>query len=268
MSSKEKVLELLENNKSEYISGAAIGESLGISRNAIWKAINELRKDGYEIDAVSNKGYKLGDANDIISGPGIISYLKNSIHEYYCDTPELIRIYDNVNSTNRVAKEMAIAKGLHGTVILANEQTEGRGRRDHAFYSPKGGLYMSLILRPEKLKTLKPDAITLATGTAVCDAIEGLTGTRPTLKPINDLFINDKKICGILTEAGTEFETGEVQWIVVGIGINFDSDITNFPSEIRDNATSLFAPGKATLTKNQLVAEIMSNISNKICTNL
>lgn len=260
MSSKDKVLEFLENNKDDYISGEAMATSLGLSRNSIWKAINELRKSGYNIDAVSNKGYKLAGANDILSAAGIISFLNEEARATYQSEKDLIRIYDTASSTNRIAKELAIAGKPHGTLVIANEQSDGRGRKDHSFFSPKGGLYMSLLLNPEHLSTLEPDAITTMTGNAVCDAIESLTGTRPHIKPINDLFIGDKKICGILTEAGTEFETGDVQWIVVGIGINFDSDISAFPADIKKSATSLFAPGQSTSTKNQLVAEILNRI--------
>jgi BirA family biotin operon repressor/biotin-[acetyl-CoA-carboxylase] ligase len=260
MSSKEKVLEFLENNKESYTSGEAMAAALGLSRNSIWKAINELRKSGYEVEAVSNKGYILASSNDILSVAGILSYLDSDIQEKYQSTPDLIRIYDTVNSTNRLLKELAIAGADHCTTVIASEQTEGRGRRDHSFYSPKGGLYMSILLKPECLNTLVPDEITTATGGAVCTAIENLTGKKPYIKPINDLFIDEKKICGILTEAGTEFETGEVQWIVVGIGINFDSDLTAFPEDIKKTATSLFAPGENTITKNQLAAEIINQL--------
>lgn len=259
MSSKNKVLEFLELNKESYISGEFMASSLGLSRNAVWKAINELRKSGYEIDAISNKGYKLMDGNDILSEIGLISYFNETLISEYKDK-DLIRIYDTTNSTNRLAKELAIAGEKHGAVIIANEQTAGRGRKDHSFYSPRGGLYMSIILRPEKLKSLDSNTITITTGTAVCDSIESLTGTRPKLKPINDLYIDDKKICGILTEAGTEYETGDVQWIVVGIGINFDSDISAFPNDIKKTATSLFAPNRATISRNQLAADIIQRI--------
>ncbi|MCR4568325.1 MAG: HTH domain-containing protein [Pseudobutyrivibrio sp.] len=280
MSSKEKVLEFLESNKGTYTSGEAMATSLSLSRTAIWKAINELRKDGYKIDAISNRGYMLGELTDILSAAGIISYLESDYQKIY-KGKDLIRIYDTVNSTNRVAKELAIAGGEHGSIIIANEQTDGKGRRDHSFYSPRGGLYMSILLKPAELskimskhlnstkdtnsktnktefkKVLTPDTITTFTGNAVCTAIENLTGIRPRLKPINDLFIGNKKICGILTEAGTEFETGDIQWIVVGIGINFDSDISTFPADIKKTATSLFSPGEATFTRNKLVAEII-----------
>ncbi len=256
MRSKEKVLELLEKNKTEYISGEAIATELGLSRNAIWKAINELRKAGYNIEAVSNKGYHLGTDNDIISAQGILSYIENN------SLADRIHVFDTVDSTNKVAKEMAIAGANHGTLIVATSQGTGRGRKDHSFYSPKGGIYMSIILSPEKLDSLNPDAITLQVGNAVCDSIEKLCNIKPTIKPINDLFVDGKKICGILTEAGTEFDSGLLQWIVVGIGINFDSDLSAFPPELQDIVGSLFAPGKGQVSKNQLIAEIYTKITN------
>ena len=256
MRSKEKVLELLEQNKEEYVSGEAIANKLGISRNAIWKAINELRKEGYSIEAVRNKGYLLGTTNDIISAQGILSYIEDNAEAL----ADKIRIYDTIDSTNKVAKEMAITGATHGTLIVSRCQNIGRGRKDHSFFSPEGGIYMSIILSPEKLTSLNPDDITLKVGSAVCNSIEKLCGLHPTIKPINDLFIDNKKICGILTEAGTEFDSGLIQWIVVGIGINFDSDLTTFPADIKNIVGSLFAPGKASITKNQLIAKIYQQI--------
>lgn len=262
MSSKDKILALLEANKSTFLSGEAMASTLGISRNAIWKAINDLRKNGYEIEAVSNKGYRLAGANDILSAAGIGSYLNKDVADIYKESDSLIHIYDSISSTNRKAKELAITDLKYGTLVLANEQSEGRGRSDHSFYSPEGGLYMSVVMTPEHLPCTNSDEITTFIGNAVCSAISALTDTKPTLKPINDLFVGDKKICGILTEAGTEFETGLLQWIVVGIGINFSSDIDSFPSDIKNKATSLFSDGNITITRNQLVAEILNRILN------
>lgn len=256
MSSREKVLELLEKNKTEYISGEAIAEELGLSRNAVWKAINELRKRGYNIQALSKRGYLLGEDNDIISPQGIISCLE----EVPSNLQEKIHVFDKVDSTNKVAKEMAISGAEHGTLIIAKTQDGGRGRRDHSFFSPEGGIYMSVILSPSHLTSVEPDAITLLTGSAVKTAVKDLCNVDAVIKPINDLYVKGRKICGILTESGLEFDSGLVQWIVVGIGINFDSDVSKFPDEIKEKADSLFAPGKATVTKNQLIAEIYKGL--------
>ena len=254
MSSKDKVLELLEKNKNTYISGEAIASSLGISRNAIWKAINELRKQGYVIEAVNKKGYRLGESNDIISAQGILSSMNKNIDS------ALIHIFDTLDSTNKTAKEMAMEGFCHGSLIIARSQTIGKGRGTHSFYSPEGGIYMSVILSPEMLPTLEPDVITAYTGITVSDSIESLTGLSPKIKPINDLFIDGRKVCGILTESGIEFDSGMVQWIVVGIGINFDSDISQFPEDLQSIVGSLFKNGQAPISKNQLIAEIYSHL--------
>ncbi len=255
MTTKEKILNLLEVN-TDYISGQDIAESLGISRNAIWKAINELKKDGYNIEAVRNRGYRLAAGTDIISSAGIMAYISDSKSSRISS----IQVYDSLLSTNRTAKELAIGGAESGTVIIANTQTLGRGRADHSFFSPEGGIYMSVIMKPNDLPYSTNDEITTFIGNSVCDAISDITDITPRLKPINDLFIGDKKFCGILTEAGSEFETGMLQWIVVGIGINFSSDISIFPEEIKNKATSLFATGHAPISRNQLIAEILMKL--------
>ena len=252
----DKVLQLLENNKEKYISGEDMAKTHGISRNAIWKAIKELRSKGYLIDAVSNRGYRLLKSSDIISGSGVISHLDPSLHSL-C---EKIYVYDSTGSTNDMAKEFAMKGANHGTVVIASSQSGGRGRKDHTFFSPEGGLYMSIILRPESLHFTESKRITSMVGTAVCDAIKELTGKTPEIKGINDLYLDGKKICGILIEAGSEFDSGVLQWIVAGIGINFESDINDFPPEIKEKAASLFAPGKAGCTRNALAGKIISNI--------
>ena len=259
MSSKERILNLLESNKDSYLSGEAMAKELSLSRNAIWKAINELRKAGYNIEAISNKGYRLATSNDIISVPGILSYMDDSDSEKVADK---IHIYDSLDSTNKHAKELAISGAAHGTLVISKSQTLGKGRRDHSFFSPDGGIYMSIILSPDHLPTLDKDAITTHTGVAVCQAIEELCSISPKIKPINDLFVDGKKVCGILTESGIEFETGLVQWIVIGIGINFDSDISKFPVDLQPVVGSLFSRGNACVTKNELISNIYKRITH------
>ena len=254
----ENVLSLLEKNRGNFVSGADMAQGIGISRNAIWKAIKELRKSGYVIESVTNRGYRLSEDNDIISVEGINAYmdaesgcLSNSVE---------LQVYDCLDSTNDKAKEIAFKGGKHGTCIVARIQSGGRGRKDHLFYSPKGGIYMSVILKPDRIPFDKSDIITAYVGISVCKAIESLTGRRPYIQGINDLYIDDKKICGILIESGSEFDSGSLQWIVAGVGINFDSDITEFPKELKKTAASLYAPGKAEISKNCLIAMIIKNI--------
>jgi len=259
MSSKDKILEFLEENKESYTSGEAMAAALGLSRNAVWKAINDLRKLGYQIDAISNKGYRLSKETDIISKQGIISYLNKEKADMLSDN---ILIYDTVESTNKLAKEKAISGSPNGSLIIAKQQSLGKGRRDHLFYSPEGGIYMSIILSPDFLPTLDKDVITAYTGVSVCKAIEELCDIVPGIKPINDLFVNGRKICGILTESGIEYETGLVQWIVVGIGINFDTDVNSFPTDLQEIIGTLFAPGHGSISKNQLIANIYGRLLN------
>lgn len=253
MSSKDKVLEFLENNKEDYISGEAMASSLGLSRNSIWKAINELRKSGYNIDAISNKGYKLAGANDILSAAGIIAEINGNAS---VNLLERIRVFDNVDSTNKVAKEMAISGCASGTLVVAKTQGTGKAHKQGVFQSPDGGIYMSIILTPENLALDDSASITGDLGQNVADAISSCCGISPTIKPINNLYVDDKKVCGILTESGQEFDSGLVQWIVIGIGIYFDADDAALPSEVG----SLFAPGTAPVSKNALIAKIYQSI--------
>ncbi|MBO4845489.1 MAG: biotin--[acetyl-CoA-carboxylase] ligase [Lachnospiraceae bacterium] len=252
----DKVLSFLENNRGGFISGADMAENIGISRNAVWKAINELKQKGYEIESVTNKGYRLTDKNDIISAEGIRAYMTP---ELTGNTGELI-VFESVDSTNDKAKQLALKGAKHGTCVVAVRQDGGRGRKDHRFYSPEGGIYMSVILKPEMLSFKKSDIITAHIGSCVCDAIEALTNISPVIRGINDLYIKDRKICGILIESGSEFDSGTLQWIVAGIGINFDSDIKRFPKELSKKAASLFSPGKAPISKNCLIAQILMRI--------
>lgn len=254
MSTKNRVLELLEAHKEEHLSGEYIAGLLLLSRNSVWKAIRELRKDGYNISAVTNKGYCLGRENDILSAQGIMPFL--TIPLMAGD----IQVYDSLESTNTKAKALAIADAAHGTVILAERQTLGRGRYGRQFYSPAGGLYMSVVLHPEKMSFQLPTLVTAFAAVAVCEAIETVTRQKPGIKWVNDILINDLKVGGILTEAVTDFESGQLQWIVLGIGINANIGCADFPKELEKIAGSLDPDGTSPIARNRLAAEIINRV--------
>ena len=257
MSTKAHILELLEQHRGESISGAHIAEKLNVSRNAIWKGIKELQKDGYNIIAVTNKGYCLSGENDIVSVQGIKPFLSHNGLQY----TEKIHVYKSLESTNKTAKEMAIAGAEHGTVIISDCQTAGRGRYSRDFFSPPGGgLYLSIILRPEVLNFENITSVTAFAAVAVCEAIETVSGKSPKIKWVNDIFIDSKKVCGILTEAITNFESGELEWIVLGIGINVSIPVENFPQDLQPLAASIYPDEQISGVRNQLSAELINRI--------
>ncbi len=251
---KESVLKYLEKNTGTFSSGEKIASELGLSRNSVWKAIESLRRDGYRIEAASRRGYSLSAESDILSISGISSFLSDNINA------DLIKIYDSLESTNKTAKSEASFDAPHGSVVIAKSQSSGSGRRNRSFYSPEGGIYMSVILNPDSLPFTNTALITAYTAVCICEAIEKLINVTPSIKWVNDIYIGSKKICGILTESASDFETGRIQWIVVGIGINFSVEINDFPRDIRSRAGSLFIPGEETISKNHLIAEILNRL--------
>jgi len=252
MTTRESVLKALEENKGFAVSGEELANSLNISRAAVWKAIQELRKEGYRIDAVTNRGYCLASDSDVLSAEGILPYVKRDSME------GRIHVFKSLESTNLTAKKMALEGAPAGTVVIAEEQTRGRGRLGRSFFSPSGGIYLSLVLRPP-LKAAKSVLITTAASVAVCKAIEDATGISCRIKWVNDIYKGDKKICGILTEAVTDFETGNIDYIVLGIGINYKAPQSGFPAELSGIAGSLYegTPGAG---RNRLIAEIINQI--------
>ena len=257
MSTKNRILELLEQQRGESISGEHLAGVLGISRNAVWKAIKELQKDGYNIVAVTNKGYCLSAENDIISIPGIKPFLSER-SQFYANK---IQVHKSLESTNKTAKEMAVAGAEHGTIIIADCQTMGRGRYSRNFFSPSGGgLYMSIVLRPEAMHFKNPTSVTAFAAVSVCEAIESISTKVPRIKWVNDIFIDGKKVCGILTEAVTDFESGGLDWVVLGIGINVHTRTEDFPCDLQSIATSIYPDEKMYGARNRLSAEIINRI--------
>lgn len=254
MELKEQILRILEENRGKSISGAWMARKLYVTRSAVWKQIKELQKEGYDIEAVPNRGYSLRPCNDILTAQSISPFLKGKAAGFILD------VRKTVTSTNTIAKEMAAAGTCEGTVIIASEQTAGRGRMGRTFYSPAStGLYMSLILRP-RLSLEDSLLITTCAAVAVAKAIEELTQREVKIKWVNDLFMDGKKVCGILTEASLNVENGGLEYAVVGIGINVST--RDFPDDIKDVAGSVFSekPDGQPVTS-MLAACVLNNLA-------
>lgn len=231
MTIKEKILEILENNKGEYISGEEISEKLYVSRNTVWKAINSLKAEGHIITAVTNKGYCLSEKSTIFSAGAVSSQLTPELRENLS-----ISVVPVVGSTNTELKTLGENGGKDGTVLIALEQTEGRGRLGRSFYSPKDtGLYMSILLRPD-FSANEALFITACAAVAASEAIDK-TGVKTQIKWVNDIYLEGRKICGILTEASMDFESGRLNYVVLGIGINLIT--SDFPDELKNIAGSV-----------------------------
>jgi len=256
MSTRGSVLKALEEKKGTTVSGEELASRLGISRAAVWKAIRELRREGYRIDAITSKGYCLAPDSDMLSVEGILPHVKVRFME------DRIHVFKSLESTNLTAKKMALEGAPYGTVVIAEEQTKGRGRMGRSFFSPPaGGIYMTFILEP-RFDMTKSVLITTAASVAVCKAIKMLAGVDCKIKWVNDIYLGDKKICGILTEAVTDFESGHIDHIVLGIGINYSTAQSAFPHELSGVAGSLFAdaPPADGISRNRLIAEIINQV--------
>lgn len=250
---KQQVLSILEGKKGESISGVALAKDLSVSRNAVWKAIKSLQNEGHAITAVTNKGYCLSSNNDILSKQSIDTYLSDNTKGL------TIEVHKTVTSTNTLLKESAIHGESEGKVIIAEEQTEGRGRFGRSFYSPsKTGIYMSILLRP-KMTAEESQFITTSAAVAVARAIEKISGCEAKIKWVNDVYCSGKKVCGILTEAAIDFESGGLEYAVVGIGINISKPEGDFPKELKDIATSILGEERCSANiKSKLIAEILN----------
>lgn len=235
MGTKEKILSLFEEQKGTYFSGEEIAEKLSVSRTAVWKAVNSLRSEGYQIDAVQNKGYSLSVDTDILSAQGIRKYLNRA-----CDALEL-HVLPEAGSTNTLLREKASAGAAEGCTIIANAQTEGRGRMGRSFYSPVDtGVYMSLLLRPVGLSPAQAMGLTTMAAVAACEAIEEVSGKQAQIKWVNDIFMDGKKVSGILTEASFGLENDSLEYVVLGIGINAYPPAGGFPEDIEQIAGAVF----------------------------
>lgn len=240
---KEKVLELLKE-RDGYISGQEICEALGVSRTAIWKDIRQLKETGYVIDAINNKGYKL------LSEPDIVAPEKIEKHLTTGEFGRNLFYFDETDSTNYRAKLSGETGGAHGTLFVANEQTNGRGRKGRSWETPKGtSIAMSFLLRPSSgIENIS--GLTILSAVAVAKALKDAAGIDAQIKWPNDVVVNGKKICGILTEMSSEGT--DINYVVVGIGVNIF--MTEFPPELFDKATSVKIENGTGCDRSRLVA--------------
>ena len=247
---KEEIINLLKENKDNFISGEKISEKLGISRAAVWKHIKSIKEDGYEIESVSRKGYKLISSPDLLTFEEVNPYLNTNY------IGKGIRYYNTIDSTNTKAKELGTAGAKEGTVVISEEQTGGRGRLGCQWVSPKfKGIWMSIILKPD-IEPMEASKITQIGAAAVCISINEL-GLKATIKWPNDIVLNGKKVCGILTEMSGELN--KINYIVMGIGINVNIESEDFPGDIKDIATSIKIEAGEKIKRKELVASIFNN---------
>lgn len=251
MTVKDNVLLFLENNKGEYISGNEIAKKINVSRNSVWKAINTLKSEGYDIDSVKNKGYSLKEDSFILSKQSILKYLDNKNFD--------IEVLKTVDSTNDYLKVKAEQSATEGTIVISEEQTKGKGRLGKTFYSPSNsGIYMSILLKPN-IHATKSLYITTAAAVAVSKSIDELTGKKSKIKWVNDIFMNERKVCGILTEGSLDLEGGGLNYAVLGIGINLTNPEEDFPENISQTAGTIFENNPPNDYKNKIIGYIINN---------
>src|SRR5699024_10767452 len=230
-STRNKLIKLLEQSESEYVSGQVLSDYLNISRSAIWKHMKELEKDGYTIEGKPRKGYR------IIASPHKVSEntLRWGLHTEWLGKTIIHR--KKTASTQKIAHQVAQDGAKHGTVIIADEQTEGRGRMNRPWHSTKEqGIWLSILLRPNMLPVLTPQ-LTLLTATVLADVIDELTDVTPQIKWPNDILIHGKKMAGILTEL--QAEQDQIQYLIIGIGMNINQRKADLPEQLQHKATSL-----------------------------
>ena len=251
MNLKENILAELLSSEGEYYSGGTLAKKFNVSRTAIWKIIEQLKQEGCKIEAIPHKGYLLRKKPDLFSQKYMLDLLKN------CQTNWQIHHFETLDSTNRVAKELAGQNAPSGTVVIADFQTAGRGRMGKNFYSPKGGLYLSII---EKLNLPISDmmGVTACTATAVFLALKQF-GITSQIKWVNDLFLNQKKICGILSEGSFNAELLKMDYLVIGIGINLHAD-KDRPEELNSIITDLETETGKYIYKYDLAAAVLKNL--------
>ena len=246
---KDLIINLLKSNENSFISGQKISEELGITRAAIWKYMNQIKEEGYEIVSVSRKGYMLINSPDLLTS----NEIKNNLNTEFIG--KNIIHFDSINSTNIKAKELAELGEIEGSIVISEEQTMGRGRLGRSWLSPKHtGIWISIILRPDMLPN-KAAMITQVGAAAVATALKKL-GITSYIKWPNDILVNGKKVCGILTEMSCELN--QINYIIMGIGINVNQNPSDFPEELSNIATSIKIEEGKSFSRKLLLSQILN----------
>ncbi|MDT3699709.1 MAG: biotin--[acetyl-CoA-carboxylase] ligase [Thermincola sp.] len=249
---KSKILALLRESDLGFISGQEISRRLGISRTAVWKHIRSLKEGGYNIESHSKIGYRLIETPDRLYGHELISLLNGMVFG------RQVIYRETVVSTNELAKELARKEAEEGTVVIAEEQTGGKGRMERVWYSPPGqGLWFSTILRPV-IKPVDASKLTLVSAVAVAKTIREVADIPAGIKWPNDVLVNQRKVAGILIEMSAEID--RINYLVLGIGVNVSLDGTSIPGELANVATSLEAENKLKVTRVELLAALLNNL--------
>ena len=238
---KTEVLAALDAARGQFISGQELAEQLGVSRTAIWKAVDALRADGIPVAAVTNRGYVLSPAADVLNAAAVTALLSPA-----AAAALQVEVVDRLPGTNAALRTQAAEGAPEGLVLIAQAQSAGRGRGGHSFFSPPGGLYLSILLRPE-ISMRQAINLTAMAAVAACRAAEKVSGAALRIKWVNDLWRNGKKVCGILTEAALDVESGMLDYAVLGLGFNITAPPSGWPAELQGVAGTLFddtpAPG-------------------------
>ncbi|MDE5990786.1 MAG: biotin--[acetyl-CoA-carboxylase] ligase [Clostridia bacterium] len=253
MNLKRRILQVFESHRGEALSGQQLADEMQVSRNSVWKAVKALQGEGYKILATTNKGYVLEKNNDIISEES----LGADLGERFKDI-DVIALKSTSSTNAEAMTRLMNGKITHGTLIVADEQSQGRGRMGKSFFSPKSGIYMSVCLCKSIENLSDVMVITPAAAVAVRRSIAKFTDLDAKIKWVNDIYIGKKKVCGILTQADIDFESGKAGSFIVGIGVNFINQ--DFPDDIKDKACSLFESQPAHVTRSQMIAEIYSQL--------
>jgi BirA family biotin operon repressor/biotin-[acetyl-CoA-carboxylase] ligase len=254
LDTKERILKLLTGKKGKFVSGESLSENLGITRTAVWKHIKRLREEGYGIQSVSKRGYRLESSPDLFDRSAIGSVMHTRVFG------NDIVFLKETDSTNNELKRLAAGGAPEGTVVIAERQLAGRGRRGRTWQLGEGkGVTMSILLRPD-IPPANIQAITLAASSAVVRAIEPYTNIKPEIKWPNDILLSGRKVCGILTEMTAEPD--RILSIIVGIGLNVFQQEEDFPDELKATATSIVLNSSGTVSRTVLTTAILEEFED------